>query len=316
MHTMSVNLDINVFSGYVDSNPFYGEYERRMEQERLANQKPSAPLSQEEAAKVKEKIGDAVELTAEATAFLGNVAERKAKAQALQQAAQNSAVGGNAFQYTGDLKKQHLVISEAFSKMGVYDAMSNDEVRQFEHLLKDITAGMDSINDGHRDLDNELSRNAAQVSFMSSVAALQELGKKYVGAEHQERFQALMDDYKEHNAANVAKHISIRELAAQNMQQFPMSNASGYRSNTEAAIRTVASVTHSQEQTETYQNELLSLFEQIEKDEKPLRSIFEEIEQKMFAYASGNQVTATIKAYIQNRDGQELSRLQSYWQKI
>lgn len=75
-------------------------------------------------------------------------------------------------------------------------------------------------------------------------------------------------------------------------------------------------MTHSQEQTEKYQKELTSLFEQIKKDEKPLRSIFEEIEQTMIAHASGNQVTSNIKAYIQNRDGQELSRLQSYWQKI
>lgn len=212
-------------SVYLQTNVFYGEYERRMQQERLANQKPSAPLSQEEAAKVKEKIGVSVELTEEATSFLANVAERKEKAKALQQAAQTNVVGGNAFQFTGDLKKQHLVISEALSNMGVYDDMSNDEVRQFEHLLKNITAGMDSINGGNRDFQNELSHDAAQVSFISSVAALNELGKKYVGAEHQENFQALMADYKEHNAANVAKHFSLHDLAAQNMQRFPSPTA-------------------------------------------------------------------------------------------
>lgn len=53
--------------------------------------------------------------------------------------------------------------------------MSNDEVRQFETLLKDITAGMDRINGGNRDFQNELSHDAAQVSFVSSIAALQEL---------------------------------------------------------------------------------------------------------------------------------------------
>lgn len=36
----------------------------------------------------------------------------------------------------------------------------------------------------------------------------------------------------------------------------------------------------------------------------------------MVAHASVNLVTSTIKAYIQNRDEQELNRLKSYWQGI
>lgn len=313
---MIYSSEMNVVTSYMEKEHFYGEYERRMQQERLANEKPTAPLSQEEAAKVKEKIGVSVELTEEASAFLANVTERKAKAKALQLEAQSKEVGGNAFRMTGDLKKQHLVISEALSKMGVYDSMNNDEVLQFENLLKDITAGMDSINGGNRDFENELSHDAAQVSFASSVAALHELGKKYVGAEHQESFQALIADYKEHNAANAAKHFSLYDLAAQNMQQFPGPTANGYRSNTEEATRTLGKVKHSEQQTAAYQQELVSLFEQLNKDNQPLHKVFEEVEQAMYAYASGNKVTSTIKTYMQNRDEQQLNRLQSYWQRI
>lgn len=107
----------------METNFFYVEYERRIQQERMAKEKPTVALTpeDEEYVKVKEKIGVSVELTEEATSFLANVAVRKEKAKSLQQATHCSKVVGNVFQSTGDLKKQHLVISEALSKMDVYD---------------------------------------------------------------------------------------------------------------------------------------------------------------------------------------------------
>ena len=54
---------------------FLWENERRMQQERIANEKPTA-LSHEGSRKSKRKIGVSVELTEEATSFLANLAER------------------------------------------------------------------------------------------------------------------------------------------------------------------------------------------------------------------------------------------------
>ena len=162
---------------------FTGAYNKRIEQ----NKSKAVAQAQKEERKdsgtmtAREMLGTSVEISEESKEFMAGVAERKA-AQIAEREAARTAESGNAFNGTGDFKQQYLVLSENLYNNGFYDNLSDDEVRDMEQMLKDITSGMESINGSglNRNFSTEMSHEAAKLELISSVNALNYFADKYV----------------------------------------------------------------------------------------------------------------------------------------
>lgn len=154
---------------------FTGAYNKRVEQNknRAAAQAQKAECKDADTVTAKEYLGSSVEISEESKQFMAGVAERKA-AQIAEREAARAAEGGNVFSGTGDFKQQYLVLSENLYNNGFYDNLSDDEVRDMEQMLKDITSGMESINASglNRNFSTEMSHEAAKLELVSSVNAL------------------------------------------------------------------------------------------------------------------------------------------------
>ena len=175
---------------------FTGAYNKRVEQNKSKVSAGVQRAEHKDTMTAKEYLGSSVEISEESKEFMAGVAERKA-AQIAEKEAAKAAEGGNAFNGTGDFKQQYLVLSENLYNNGFYDKLSDEEVRDTEQMLKDITSGMESINGSglNRNFSTDMSHEAAKLDLISSVNALNYFADKYVPEEMRDSFKDIIKQY-------------------------------------------------------------------------------------------------------------------------
>ena len=169
----------------VDLTNYIGAREKRADSynNRAAEAKRAAtPQTAEERKKAYEDMGIhvgrfTVDISPDSQEFMAQVAERKA-AQAAEKAKLEAENPWSPFDYRGDLSKneptQYLVFSKFLYDKGVFKNMDDEQAGKMEDMLRNITAGMDSIRGGS-DVgrwDNTMSHEAAKLDLISSVNAL------------------------------------------------------------------------------------------------------------------------------------------------
>ena len=136
-----------------------------------------------------------------------------------QKLAEGRDPGDKFWNNTGD---QWLTFSGALNNGGFYDGMSDEEVKNFEGLLEQITSGMDSLSKSQFNTGIDfgtvapggkyfMSSAEAAVSLEASTAALQYMSEKLMPDHLKDEFNGLIDMYKKHNEEILSEYQSPME---------------------------------------------------------------------------------------------------------
>lgn len=304
---------------------FTGAYNKRLEQNRskAAAEAQRAERKETGTMTAREMLGTSVEISEESKEFMAGVAERKAAQIAEREAARAAeAESGNAFIGTGDFKQQYLVLSENLYNNGFYDKLSDDEVRDMEQMLKDITSGMESINGSglNRNFSTEMSHEAAKLELISSVNALNYFADKYVPEEMRDSFKEMIKQYESYNSKKVAAHKSIYDLRDESMAKLPASNAvNAAEKKTQEDIKAsmeIGRVKHTEEQEQKNKEEYQLLFDSLMQKQESISNIFNSLQNMLVGYASGGSKNSNVLAMLNSRNLAAIHNMSAYWSRL
>lgn len=304
---------------------FTGAYNKRVEQNRIkaAAEAQRAERKDTDTMTAREMLGTSVEISEESKEFMAGVAEWKAAQRAEREAAR-AEEGGNAFDGTGDFRQQYLVLSENLYKNGFYDKLSDEEVRDMEQMLKDITSGMESINKTslNRNFSTEMSHEAAKLELISSVNALNYFADKYVPEEMRDSFKDMIKQYESYNSERVEAHKSIYDLRDESMAKISAPNAV----NVSAAVKKsqedakasmeIGKVKHTKGQEQENKNEYQALFDSLMKRQDSISNIFNSLQNTLVNYASGGSKNSNVLGMLQERNFAVIHNMSEYWSRL
>ena len=304
---------------------FTGAYNKRVEQNKnkAAAEVQRAEHKDTDTMTAREKLGTSVEISEESKEFMAGVAERKA-AQIAEREAARAAESGNAFNGTGDFKQQYLVLSENLYNNGFYDNLSDDEVRDMEQMLKDITSGMESINGSglNRNFSTEMSHEAAKLELVSSVNALNYFADKYVPEKMRDSFKEMIKQYECYNSEKVAAHKSIYDLRDESMAKMPAPNAVNVsaavkktQEDTKASME-IGRVKHTKEQEQENKDEYQTLFDSLMQKQDSVSNIFNSLQNTLVGYASGGSKNSNVLAMLNSRNLAAIHNMSDYWSRL
>lgn len=304
---------------------FTGAYNKRVEQNKnkAAAQAQKAERKDTGTMTARETLGTSVEISEESKEFMAGVAERKA-AQIAEREAARATESGNAFNGTGDFKQQYLVLSENLYNNGFYDNLSDDEVRDMEQMLKDITSGMESINGSrlNRNFSTEMSHEAAKLELVSSVNALNYFADKYVPEEMRDSFKEMIKQYECYNSEKVAAHKSIYDLRDESMAKMPAPNAVNVsaavkktQEDTKASME-IGRVKHTKEQEQENKDEYQTLFDSLMQKQDSVSNIFNSLQNTLVNYASGGSKNSNVLTMLNSRNLAAIHNMSDYWSRL
>lgn len=302
---------------------FTGAYNKRVEQNKSKVAAGVQRAEHKDTMTAKEYLGSSVEISEESKEFMAGVAERKA-AQIAEKEAAKAAEGGNAFNGTGDFKQQYLVLSENLYNNGFYDKLSDEEVRDTEQMLKDITSGMESINGSglNRNFSTDMSHEAAKLDLISSVNALNYFADKYVPEEMRDSFKDIIKQYESYNSKKVAAHKSIYDLRDESMAAMPAPNAVNVsvavkktQEDTKASME-IGRVKHTKEQEQENKDEYQALFDSLMQKQDSVGNIFSSLQNTLVNYASGGSKNSNVLAMLNSRNLAAIHNMSDYWSRL
>lgn len=304
---------INI-SGPGTTEMFTGAYNKRLEQNRFKELAEQSKNNQEPRQTAKEYLGVTVTISEESKEFMAGIADRKAAQRAAKAAAEQE-VSGNVFANTGDFKQQYLVLSENLYNNGFYNNMTDDEVKDMEGLLQQITKGMDSVNGISliTSEQNELSHEAAKMELKSSVNALNYFADKYVPAEMRNSFKSIVQQYESFNSARVDVHKNIDDYRDESLGSMALPSNSNKESY---ARQEIGRVKHTAEEEKSYNNDVQDMFDQLMQKQKDAASIFDSLKKAFTDHASGNSKNANVIAMLQSRNNPMFNNMAAYWSKL
>lgn len=121
---------------------------------------------------------------------------------------------------------QWLIFSETLSKENFYSNMSDEEVKEFEDMLADITAEMDNLSAirfwgggpsnqfskrKNQSYNFNITKTDALTGLEASISALKYLSDKFFTGETKEKFDKLIDDYRTHNEDIISDYNGFGE---------------------------------------------------------------------------------------------------------
>lgn len=252
------------------------------------------------------------------------------------------------WKYTGG---QYLVFSEELYKSGFYHNMTDEEVEKSELLLAGVTYTMDSISRfryngctmpwliGKDDTcywaGFEIAREAAHINesdsyfprsyeagmdLEASVTALHYFAENYIEDEElRNRFSGLIDDYYAHNLEVLGEYVNLNEVWEQRQARWFSSYGGGALADTDYAnyCRVMATVTHTEEETQSYVDHLRQLFGRLDRaSSEQQNDIWEEIRNAMLNYATGGSNNQYIRKELLASADTSFRIMEKYWAQL
>ena len=253
------------------------------------------------------------------------------------------------WRYTGH---QHLVFSEELYKSGFYDGMSDEEVKESDVLLASITYAMDWMSgiscecstlpwmsspdfstyywkDVYSDIEEASGIKEkggwsprsyeARMSLETSVTALHYFAENYIKDEElRSRFSSLIDDYYAHNLEVLGEYTDIHEELEKGWANL-FTYGGGAYANTDLAnyYRVMGTTTHTEEETQSFTNDLHQLYGQLSKaSPEQQNDIWEEIRNAMLNYATGGSNNQYIKEKLLASADTSFRIMEKYWAQL
>lgn len=242
--------------------------------------------------------------------------------------------------FWGNTGNQWLVLSENLYRSGFYDEMSDEEVKQAEAVLAKITAGMDHLSRTLYQTGIEYSdyyghganffmdSNEVNLELESATQALRYFTEKYVGKDKQDEFNALIDQYYQHNTEVISGYQSPVESfnkavhAMHNGQYANSYVTSSYgqaMKNNSTGIGSaiyLGGVSHSAAEKAQYASDLSGLFEQLKQSLEDKNSIWKQIEDTFVGYATKDSDDQEVRSYVLEQSKHTVSRIKGYWAEL
>lgn len=306
----------------VESVTFSGAYNARM-MERKMRRTSEAP---EPAPKqpVKEVYSEDYKVTVspEAQAFLTDGAsEHRAQLPYAAEAEEAKKISSeDPFEATGDTSRQYLVFSEHLYNAGFYDGMSDDEVKQTEGLLRDITSSMDLISPNSITASSAASPSAAaaQIAYASSVEALNQFADSYLSGELQSSFRDLVMSYAAHNEPIVNTHHNAVDRQDQMLATF--SGTRFYKADTpttpdpaKAAAARLGKIRLSAEKNMKMRDATFSFFRDVRAGHMSVNAAINKLKGSFLSYASDNHQDGDMRSLLIKRNSAVFRQVSAYW---
>ncbi len=259
--------------------------------------------------------------------FMSWVAERKA-AQAAEQEKLEAENPWSPFDYRGDLSKneptQYLVFSKFLYDKGFFKDMDDEQAGKMEDMLKNITAGMDSIR-GPLDAgrwDNSMSHEAAKLDLISSVNALHYFADTYVSEDMRDSFKELIKEYENYNSKIVANHRNSIDWYSESMKSISAPNATGVSADVKQsqertkAYQQIGKVTHTDQEEKGLKEDYQALFDRLMNKQDSARNIFESLQNLLVDYASGGSKNSMVLNLLNANNAGSINNMFYYWSAL
>lgn len=221
-------------------------------------------------------------------------------------------------------KDQWLIFSQYLFDAGFFDEMSNGEMNEIESLLQQITDGLDSLTelgiDFYSRVKKPLDSYEAQLELISSTKALKMFSETFLDGEVKAGFDALIEQYWNHNEKKVRNYRSVEERFYEARAKLNLSSVSLSAKQAQMVrITNQLGKTHvSEESLNQLWERYSTLFEQLA-TEKDRSFIFQLVKEELLGFGTQN-VTAkdkdAAKQWISDRVSETFNRTQTYWDKL
>lgn len=265
-----------------------------------------------------------VDFSPDSQEFMSRVAERKA-AQRAEQERLEAENPWSPFDYRGDLSKneptQYLVFSKFLYDEGFFHDMDDEQAGKMEDMLKNITAGMDSIR-GPLDAgrwDNSMSHEAAKLDLYSSVNALNYFAETYVPEGMRDGFKELIKEYESYNSKLAANHQNSMDLYCESMKSISAPNATGVSADVRQAqertkaYQQIGRVTHTEQEEKDLKEDYQALFDKLADKEDSARNIFDSLQNLLVNYASGGSKNNMALSLLNANNVGSINKMFQYW---
>lgn len=307
--------EVTLNSTGVKQAVFHSAYQQRMLDNLMRDRAAEAASRPRQSAK--DLLGDnvRVEISADSQAFIE--AARQRKAAAAQKAPEVAETKANPFEGTGDLHKQYLVFSEYLHNEGFYDSMSDDQVRETEGLLRDITSSMDAISPGSLSATSlgAPSHAAAQVAFTSSVEALREFSDNYVPDTMRSGFNNLIAKFESYNSGIASSYRNILDRRDQALANLPKLDFDSYGSkdSDENAAKKLGSESYLEKDDQVMRDTAVNTFHAIRSGSLSLESAVRKLEAAFYTYAAHGSRNTSVTSLLQERNQGVFAHMSNYW---
>lgn len=285
----------------------------------------------------REEPATLLSLSEEAKMLLGQAGADKLQADTEElyqkDAAARAEYGDNEFAVNGN--DQWIVFSKYLYDHGFYDDMSDEDLENAEHVLMQITDGMDSVfSSGHRvgiDLHSEfqgeqLDSQEARLELESSTAALRYFSDNLLDSADKAGFDALIDKYYTHNSEILDDgYASIEEKFNRAISRLP--DAAKRRAARERLLRPdsraaedwalrniLGGTTHSTEETKEYGGEISDLFAGMNRGDQA--SILRQAKDVFLRFAANGSDNKAVAEFVEEHAEDVFDRIQVYWSGV
>ena len=225
---------------------------------------------------------------------------------------------------TGD---QWMTFSEALRNGGFYDNMSDEQVREVEGLLEQITAGMDRLSKSQYNTGIDfgslsdsgskffMSSAEASVALESSVAALQYMSEKLIPDDLKEDFNGLIDMYRKHNEEIMSEYNSpvesfnkvvanINKMGSIKIAEKPVGE---YKYTV-----MLGSIDKTEDEKKDFKEQIADIFKRygLKGD---FTTTLDMIKKQFEDYASGNSKDKEFRQYVSDEAAGLFDDMQNYW---
>ena len=339
------------------SNIFLGAYAERNQQNMSFNRGPLT-LSEEKQAEIKTQIEEAmktlgrdntrsvsVSISQEDRDFLcSEEGYKKMQQDAADLYVKNAATQTriaagreNQDAFWKNTGNQWLILSEHLYNADFYTDMTDEEVKEMENTLAQITSGMDHLSrtkyttgiefcdfyEGNRSF---LSSGEALMELESSTSALRVFADKYVSEDKRASFDEMIERYYSHNSEIIEEYVNPYESFNKVVHKLHEGNYSGPGSfdmmleknadNEHEYDLLLGGISKSREEKMQFMEELKALFENMRKRQAISGNLGEQLKELYINYATDSSSNEGVRSYVWQKAEASILHIQNYWMDL
>lgn len=241
---------------------------------------------------------------------------------------------------------QHLLFGQKLHEMGFFDGMSEEEVSQYESLLKDITEVMSSINmnmiSNEKNGNNSFSyfyqgdmvrqkydaamihtySDDAKVDLESATAALHYFSEKYLDKEQKQEFDSMVNDFYDHNAKYLETYQDSQERMGNFTEKLYASGMAdrflnwGQFKENEEYSKHMGGVTHTKEEKADYIKNVANIFKQLQKTGVDTSDLWKQLKEDHLNHLTKGTERQDFKDRVWEQSEKVFKHMDSYWSKL
>ncbi len=222
---------------------------------------------------------------------------------------------------TGD---QWLTFSEMLSKENFYSDMSDDEVKEFEDMLADITAEMDNLSSirflgtglsfskrKNQSFNFHMTKTDALTGLEASISALKYLSDKFFTGETKEKFDKLIDDYRTHNEDIISDYNGFGESF--DRYRAGMYNLGGpiYNEGYGYSVK-LGNISKSKKDESDYTNAVSKIFSSSHNN----KDMINKLKKLLVSYRTNEDENEGFKNYVLEQSEYMFKHISSMWNRL